>query len=205
VALANFCFLTKDTNLNISATKPEIYFEQVEIKHPGALASQWVPMDPALWKLDNYPAFLEARKALLADAANQFMETLLHGDKDWLSSPTAAPIPTVATPTNLLIGDDVPSEGYLVALNNWIGGHGLPPGEFDFDLADPATGEQVAVLDLAWPKGFQEGLSQPVALILEPPPGVIDAASAAGYRCFTSVEGLEEHVMHQSEPAVVEA
>jgi len=69
-ALANFCFLTKDTNLSISDRLPESYFPEIESKHPGALASQWIPMDPALWKAENYIDFLEARKALLAAEAN---------------------------------------------------------------------------------------------------------------------------------------
>ncbi|RMG98917.1 MAG: hypothetical protein D6706_06465, partial [Chloroflexi bacterium] len=42
-ALGNFCFLTKDTNLNISDRLPEEYFPQVERAHPGTLASQWIP------------------------------------------------------------------------------------------------------------------------------------------------------------------
>ena len=47
-ALANFCFLTKETNLNISDRLPEDYFPEVEAAQPGALASQWIPVDPAL-------------------------------------------------------------------------------------------------------------------------------------------------------------
>ena len=79
-ALGNFCFLTKDTNLNISDRLPEQYFPEVEKAHPGALASQWIPTEPALWKIENYRDFLEARKALLAAEANQRMEELLHGE-----------------------------------------------------------------------------------------------------------------------------
>jgi len=45
--LANFCFLTKDTNLNISDRLPRDYFPEIERNHPGALASQWIPTDPA--------------------------------------------------------------------------------------------------------------------------------------------------------------
>ena len=45
-ALANFCFLTKDTNLDISDRLPEEYFPEVEEAHPGALASQWIPDRP---------------------------------------------------------------------------------------------------------------------------------------------------------------
>src|SRR5690606_6944731 len=50
-ALANFCFLTKDTNLRISDTLPEKYFYKVERNHPGALSSQWIPMDESLWRI----------------------------------------------------------------------------------------------------------------------------------------------------------
>ena len=39
-ALANFCFLTKDTNLDISDRCPEEYFLEVQENHPGALESQ---------------------------------------------------------------------------------------------------------------------------------------------------------------------
>jgi hypothetical protein len=73
-ALANFCFLTKDTNLNISDQLPEKYFLAVEKAHPGALASQWIPMDSALWKIDKFREFLEARKLLLATEVNKRME-----------------------------------------------------------------------------------------------------------------------------------
>ena len=56
-ALANFCFLTKDTNLDISDRLPEEYFPEVEAAHPGALASQWIPTDPALWKIERFRDF----------------------------------------------------------------------------------------------------------------------------------------------------
>ena len=48
-AVANFCFLTKDTNLQISARPPAEYFQEIEARQPGALASQWIPMDRELW------------------------------------------------------------------------------------------------------------------------------------------------------------
>ena len=50
-ALANFCFLTKDTNLDISDRLPEEYFPGIEKDYPGALASQWIPMDRAHGRL----------------------------------------------------------------------------------------------------------------------------------------------------------
>ena len=95
-ALANFCFLTKETNLDISDRLPEEYFPEIEEAHPGALASQWIPTDPTLWKIQNYREFLEARKALLAAEANRRMEELLHGETRWLEGPAAAvPSPVV--------------------------------------------------------------------------------------------------------------
>jgi hypothetical protein len=78
-ALANFCFLTKDTNLAISDRLPEEYFPEIESAHPGVLASQWIPSDPSLWKIAKFREFLEARKVLLAAELNRRMEELLHG------------------------------------------------------------------------------------------------------------------------------
>ena len=43
---------------------------------------------------------------------------------------------------------------------------GLPRGVVAYDFADPQSGEQKAVFDLAWPNGIQEELSQPVAVLL---------------------------------------
>lgn len=42
-AIANFCFLTQATNLNISDKRPEVYFEEIAQAQPGALESQWIP------------------------------------------------------------------------------------------------------------------------------------------------------------------
>ena len=69
----------------------------------------------------------------------------------------------------------------------------MPRGEVSHDLADPETGVQRAVLDLAWPNGLQEGLSQPVALLLNEPPQVLELASSSGFRCFTSVEAFKNY------------
>ena len=73
-ALANYCFLTKETNLRITDRLPEEYFAEIEDKHPGALASQWIPEDRHLWKIDNYFEFLDARRVLLAKEANYWFE-----------------------------------------------------------------------------------------------------------------------------------
>ena len=70
----------------------------------------------------------------------------------------------------------------------------LPPGELSYDFADPATSEQKAVFDLAWPQGIQEELSQPVAVLLNEGREVIAIASQAGYRCFVSTAEFKRYV-----------
>jgi hypothetical protein len=89
-ALANFCFLTKDTNLNISSKLPEEYFPEIEQNHPGALASQWIPTDPVLWKMEHYLDFLDARRELLAIETNKRLAELPHGDLQWLEGAAIA-------------------------------------------------------------------------------------------------------------------
>lgn len=192
-ALANFCFLTKDTNLDITDRLPEEYFPEVEAAHPGVLASQWIPMDFELWKVERFPDFLEARKELLAAELNRRMEDLLHGDTRWLSGPAAAPSVTV-------VGGGVASEeeeAELIALNDWVKAQGLPRGVLSYDFADPETGAQRAVFDLAWPSGLQEELSQPVAVLLDEEAATVRLAAEAGFRCFTDVSSFKPYVESQ--------
>lgn len=190
-ALANFCFQTKQTNLEISDRLPEEYFPVFEARHPGGLASQWIPTDPKLWKLENYREFLEERRKLLAAEANRCMEDLLHGDMQWLkgaSKPAQAPPGIVGAISNEA------EEEELQSLNDWVEAQGLPRGVLAYDFADPMTGEQKAVFDLAWPNGIQEELSQPVAVLLNEGTETLGIASKAGFRCFTSTQDVEEYV-----------
>ena len=193
-ALGNFCFLTKDTNLDISDRLPEDYFPKVEQAHPGALASQWIPTDPALWKIENFREFLDARKALLAAELNRRMEELLHGDTRWLAGPTAA-VSATSTVTGGITSEE--EEEQLEAINDWMEEMGLSRGILAYDFADAATGEQRAVFDLAWPSGIQEELSQPVAVLLNESADTIGIASQAGYRCFTSSEEFRRYVSNE--------
>lgn len=188
-ALANFCFLTKDTNLVISDRLPEEYFPEIEKAHPGALASQWVPDDPALWKIENFRAFLEARKVLLAEEVNKRMEELLHDDTRWMDGPAA---PVMSTVVGGITSEE--EEQQLEGVNAWMDERGLPRGVIGYDFSDAETGEQRAVFDLAWPNGIQEELSQPVAVLLNETSDVIAIASQAGFRCFQTVAELKRYV-----------
>jgi hypothetical protein len=188
-ALANFCFLTKETNIYISDRLPEAYLPEVEEKYPGALASQWVPTDEKLWKMANFRDFLEARKALLAAEVNKRMEDLLHGEVRWLEGPAAA----VPVPVGGGIGGEE-DEQQIEELNEWMSAQGLPRGVVAFDFANTSTGEQNAVFDLAWPSGVQEELSQPVAVLLNEPVGTLAVANQAGFRCFTKIIEFQRYV-----------
>ncbi|HAH59267.1 MAG TPA: hypothetical protein DCL86_14070 [Bacteroidales bacterium] len=188
-ALGNFCFLTKETNLNISASYPEVYFEEIESRHPGALASQWIPMDKNLWKIENYLDFLKARQALLAEETNKRMAELLHGEGQWLEGPSPAP-------TQMIKGGIATEaeELEIEALIEWISSYKLPDGILLYDFSDPETGQQRAIFDLAWPNGIQEELSQPVAVLLNESNETISIANAAGFRCFTSVKDFKQYI-----------
>lgn len=193
-ALANFCFLTKDTNLAITDRLPEEYFPKIKIDHPGALASQWIPDDPALWKIENFRDFLEARKVLLAAELNKRMEELLHGETSWLSGPSSKLVDETEIVGGITSEEE---EEQLQELNVWMEDHGLPRGLLAYEYADPGTGEQKAVFDMAWPTGIQEELSQPVAVLLNEGSKTISVASQAGYRCFTDVGGFRSYVENE--------
>lgn len=75
--IANLAFVTKQANLGISASKPEVYLPKVLDKHPEALKQQAVPQNPALWAVDRFEAFLAERRQLLAEAINAYMDSLL--------------------------------------------------------------------------------------------------------------------------------
>ena len=189
-ALGNFCFLTKDTNLDISAALPEVYFPQVEEKHPGALASQWIPDDQDLWRIERFRDFLEARKELLARELNARMRELLHGETAWLDGPA----PVRSAPAVLGGISSEAEEAELETLSDWMDARGLPRGQLAYDFADPDTGEQRAVFDLAWPNGIQNELSEPVAVLLDEEAATIAIASQAGFRCFTDVAKFRAYV-----------
>ncbi len=194
-AIANFCFLTKITNLNISDERPEIYFEEIEARHPGALASQWIPMDRELWKIDRYPDFLAARRALLAAEANKQLAGLLHGDDRWLA--TTAPVHQVPAASGGFASEA--DEAELADLRDWAVSRGLAEGVLAYELVDPATGEQRAILDLAWPDGVRTELTEPVAVLVDEGADLVALASSAGFRCFTSIKAFRTYVAKEIE------
>lgn len=190
-AIANFTFLTQKTNLEIGDRHPEQYFPEYMEKHPGAMESHWIPMDPELWKVGNYLAFLEERRRLLAKAANDFLDSLIGKEETSVAEETETTADKLRTAATSIASDE---EGQkLYEFNEWVQSQGLPPGEFEYQLTDESN-SLLAVLDLAWPEGLQEHLSEPVALLLDEPQETEEAANAAGYRYFTDTHTMKKYV-----------
>jgi hypothetical protein len=85
-------------------------------------------------------------------------------------------------------------ERVIALCNAWVVEHGLPEGEYMYEVTDPATNEPLALLDLAWPAGLQEGLSAPVALRIDEGQEAEEATNRAGFLFFTSVDEFKAYV-----------
>ena len=195
-AVANFCFLTQDANLVIGKRKPEEYFSAVEAKYPGALASQWIPQDPALWRIDRYPDFLAARRELLAEAANRFLDQLRLGS----AASQGQPLERLTVVTEI---EDVDSRrDEVMALVAELVELGCADPAVDCEVSDPATGEMLAIAEACWPEGLQPGQGDPVILELDPAEADLDRLQELGYEVFTSIDSLRGHVCRRNEEAV---
>ena len=190
-ALANFTFLTQETNLLVSNRDPEEYISQFQTRQPGAVESHWIPMDPELWKYENYPDFLAARRQLLAQAANEFLDNLLHGAIREVA-PVQAVTDLIEGPLGGVVSEE--EEQILLDTNIWVIDQGLPEGELSYELVNETTSLPIVVLDLAWPDGIQAGFSQPVALLIDEDAEVEALASQAGFGLYTDVDSLKRYI-----------
>lgn len=194
-ALANFCFLTQDTNLTISDSRPEEYFEEIQRNHPDTLESQWIPMKRKLWRVENYRKFLEARQELLAQAANQFLSGLLATEAVELEE---VPSVLVYEPADVLGGIATDEEEQTLRdCNDWVIRMGLSEGEMAYEFVNEETGELIASIDLAWPNGLQEGLTPPVAILIDEGEDLENILNRAGYRYFTNMDEFRTYVKHE--------
>lgn len=183
-SLANYAFLTKDTNLEILNKRPEEYMPYYAQKQPGALESNWIPVDPELWKVENYEIFLQKRRELLAKGANEFLQSLYN------DSIPQANIENFADRLAPNVHDEE-EENQLSEIANWMEENGLNSGERNYVIDD--NGNDV-VLDLAWPDGVQTGLSKPLALLLNESEDVYAAANRCGYTYLTNLQDFKEYV-----------
>ena len=195
-AIANFTFQTQETNLWIGKRAPEEYFEEVENNHPGALASHWIPMDKELWGPERYLEFLTERRKLIANAANEFLESLYHGKVPETKTPIEdITLRKIETIPGRIVSDE--EEELILECALWVESMGLPPGEIEYELCDEDTGKVRAVLDLAWPDGLQPGLSRPVALLINEVKDIEEIVNQNGYLYFTAVDDLKKYIQKE--------
>ena len=186
-AVANFCFLTQQTNLAIGKRPPEDYFAEAEDKHPGALESQWIPSDRDLWQPNRYLDFLAARRELLANAANQFLAELRDGAK-----PAPEPLQRI-----VVSDEDTDDTGTVRELVHELIELGCVEPQIDIAIEDPETGTELAVAEAFWPDGLQPGLGDPVVLELDPGSELARLAEL-GYQVFTSADALRRFVIRRN-------
>lgn len=73
--IANMAFITGQTNRRLSNKEPSEYLPEIVQKQTGVtLQMQRVPLDPELWKLENYRKFLQMRRTDLAQCMNDFIK-----------------------------------------------------------------------------------------------------------------------------------
>jgi hypothetical protein len=202
-AIANFTFLTAETNKKISGRYPVDYLPEFKELQPSVVESHWVPTDPQLWEVDRYPDFLEQRRELLAKATNAFLGQLYGSHTSEREELKVEPVTvlTSADGATVLRGNGVPQsngvpaneEDVISEVRDWLRDRGFDDGELDYQLAED-DGTASFVLDVAWPRGLQVELSQPVALLLNEPVEVFEAAVKGGYRPFLSTSELKAYV-----------
>jgi hypothetical protein len=196
-AVANFCFLTQGTNLDISDRLPRDYMPEIEARHPGALASQWVPTDPGLWEIDRYRDFLAQRRELLASATNTFLDQLWNG-----GSPLSRTDASGAwdTPPTLVVAPSFAPEvderaAQIEALIAFLTAQGYAAPDVDIEVSDPESGRVLAVAEAFWPNGLQAGIGAPVVLDLDVDTLDEPGLQRLGYSVFTSCDSLRDYVV----------
>jgi hypothetical protein len=71
--LTNRAILTQIANRTKGATDAKAYLAEVKSRFPDSLSLQCVPEDTELWEIENYEAFLQARRTMLASHLNAFL------------------------------------------------------------------------------------------------------------------------------------
>ena len=74
--IGNRAFITRDANFDISDEDPAEYLKKVSEKYPEALKQQMIPKDQSLWRVERYNDFLVARRKMISDSINSFLENL---------------------------------------------------------------------------------------------------------------------------------
>jgi hypothetical protein len=190
-SVANFAFVSPTSAMRLGHREPEEYLTTFD---PAVRASQWIPDDPKLWRLDQYRQFLAARRKLLAAAANEFLERLLAG---------TVPHATALQPISVTeeVTDTDARAAQVAALVAELTELGYATPALDVEVPDPETGVPLAVAEAFWPDGLQIGQGKPIVLELDPEEADIPRLTELGCEVFTSVDALRGYVQRLGEVA----
>ena len=190
-AIANFAFVTPDSGATLGDQLPEVHLGKCS---PQGLRAQWIPEDRSLWRVDRYTEFLQARRELLASAADRFLEQLAAGQRPW--GPGIIAVPEPPEPQG-----EGPRAAQLKALIEEFADLGFATPAIDCEIPDPDTGRTLAVAEAFWADGLQAGQGNPVVLELDPDEADLARLAELGCDVFTSVDALRHHVERRSEVA----
>lgn len=105
--LANLAFISEAANKRISSRSPSVYFPDLD---QGELDRHFIPFDESLRTADAYPAFVAARRSMLTQAINAYLDgwapDFLSGEASEASGETRVSLQVVA--------DHEPEEGVLI-------------------------------------------------------------------------------------------
>lgn len=191
-SLANYAFLTQDTNRLISDRHPAEYIPTLSKDFPNAFRSHWIPEDTMLYDVENYLAFLEQRRSLLAEHANNFLDSLLLSKQliqieDYANR-------EIEDKTDTAIVSSEEEEEIILSASIWMEEQGLNPGMMNYELID-VQNNQIAIIDLAWPLGIQTGLSEPIAILINEPEETHKLVNEYGFKYFTDKENFIKYVI----------
>lgn len=72
--IANIAFITGEVNKSIGQSGPEVYLRKIRTRD---LATQCIPLDTELWKIDRSQDFWRERRALLSESFNEYVQRAL--------------------------------------------------------------------------------------------------------------------------------
>jgi len=188
-AVANFAFVTQETNLKISDRDPQEYLAEVKAKNPGVLESQWIPTNSSLWTVDAFPEFLIERRKLIADAANSFLDQLRLG----LATETE-PLPRASWAAETLDDDNVILGEVLSAVSSF---GGVSPN-LDEEIQHPETGQPMGTFQAVWHNGLQPGQGGPIVFDSEIDRDQQNSLQEVGYTVYASLEPLKRTLTLQA-------
>ena len=70
--IANITLISEKANEKIGGKLPYVYLSEID---PEILRSHMIPLDKELWRMENYPRFLEARRQLIMEKVRELLGT----------------------------------------------------------------------------------------------------------------------------------